>query len=523
MQVIKSLWELKQFFKTNNYVDVYIYKDHIIAKDFSDTKKVADIQPEIPSKDIYRLVNHINEESWVDLNIPLYTEYFAVYLKESDWKLKGFRWTYWESIDWEYMNFRWLSSPRPLNSFLKDPYLIKFFAESFLYNNSVIVSWPTGSWKTTLLVSFFDFINQYTSDKYKKELLQQYILQKKWIKLSEDKVEEFYNANLDIDDKEYFIENLKRDNYYKMLEFIEKENKKVVYGIENPIEYYHKSKNIQFLQHDVLTHWNINTLSKWMESKFPSLKWIYKTLLSVLDKIATSKVELVKWSNLKEFQNLADKALRTNPEYLLIWEIKNPLEFDIFLRAISFWLPVYTTSHSDDSFSMIQRIYDTSSFSPLEKLWLIARWIYWIVNTRIFFFKSLWKAMAYFDVLFLNDEAIRGKLYNFLKEWNLHKFAEELENHWIRRMSDNSVKLYYLNKKSSALYALLVIMRENKLELENPNIKIKFDNEVRFLLGRMSIKKLDIQKFKEYYWAGYYITDEEAMQIEEYITDLWII
>jgi len=467
MLTIQTLEDLKDFFKKSDYVDIYIYKNKIIGKDFSDTKKVADIKPNLDFKDIYNLLNEINKESWVDLYIPVFTEYFAVYLKEENWKLKGFRWTYWESIDWEYLNFRWLSSPRPLNSFLKDPYLVKFFAESFLYNNSVIVSWPTGSWKTTLLVSFFDFINQYTPKKYKLELLQKYIQTTKWLKLGIDKIQEYFTANLDSDDKEYFLENLKRDNYYKMLEFIERENKKVVYTVENPIEYYHKSKNIQFLQHDVLTHWNINNINKWLDSRFPTLWKIYKMLLTALDKIATSKVELVKWTNLKEFQNLADKALRTNPEYLLIWEIKNPLEFDIFLRAISYWLPVYTTSHSDDSFSMIQRIYDTSSFSPLEKLWLIARWIYWIVNTRIFFFKSLWKAMAYFDVLFLNDEAIRSKLYNFLKEWNLHKFAEELENHWIRRMPDNSLKLYYLNKKSSVLYALYITMKENQLELEN--------------------------------------------------------
>ena len=521
MILLKWIGDIRKFILDNDFVDIYIYPNEIIKKDFWDTKPVAKIEPAIKVADLYKMCNELNKEAWVNLKIPKYTEYFAVYIKWENWRLNWFRWTYWEAIQWEYMNFRSLSSPKPLNTFVKDPYLTKFFAESFTSEDWVIVSWPTGSWKTTLLVSFFDFINQYTPEKYEKEKKKEFIKVIKWINLWDDKIEMYFNS-LDIDEQEGFYALLKNDSYYKMLETIQKENKKIVYTIENPIEYFHKSNNIQFFQHDVLTHWNDGWIKRWIESVYKEVKSLYKFLFNTMDQLVTKKIEMVKGSNVQQFQRLADRALRTNPEYLLIWEIKNPLEFDIFLRAISFWIPVYTTSHADDAFAMIQRIYDTSTFSSLEKLWLIARKLYWIVNTRIYFLPSLWSAIPYFDILYLNDYDIRSKLYNFLKVGDLHKFAEEMENLGMRSDGANQYKIYYLNKKSSALYAIMNIMNEKRFELENPNIKGEFDKDVKYLLNSFRLTEKDYIKFMKYYHI--YIGDDNVFNtFKEYLSELWVL
>jgi hypothetical protein len=101
--------------------------------------------------------------------------------------------------------------------------------------------------------------------------LQKYIKEFKQINLPFEKIENFYETNFTEEEKIFFEENLKKDYYYNMLEFIERENKKVVYTIENPIEMYFKSKNLFFLQHDVETHF-INPIDSWLKSKRSNIK-----------------------------------------------------------------------------------------------------------------------------------------------------------------------------------------------------------------------------------------------------------
>lgn len=479
-----------------NFVDMYFYENYMLIKDFSDIKKINFKKP-IKIKTIIEYVNKINENNKVNIHIPYWKENFSFYY--NNWWAKDLQWfrgLYWQEIKWEYLNIRKLWQPKDLDEFIEDPLLKKMLAWSFLYDKWTIISWKTGSWKTTLLISFFSFLNKETPQSYtlkkKKEFLKYC-----WINIDTQDVDNYFNNNLSEENKELFYSNLEDDVLYKMLNYIEKENRKVVYTIENPIEFYFQSNIMNFIQNDIFLHWQENVIKN--EIHNVKLSENIKNILTVINDIYKEWISYNKWKWIVEQTNIFSKMLRTNPDLSLIWEIRNQVEFDWFLKSIAVWIPTYTTLHSDDAFSTLQRLYDTSSLSHLEKINLISSAIYWIINTKIFYSKVLNKVIPFFDILFLEDEGTRLELYNFLKDWQLYKLWDKLKDLWTKKIDDDKWKVIYLNKKSSLLYNLYKNYYNNPI-LQDDNIMNKWIEELKFLFSRYRITELDIDKFPSYYY-----------------------
>ena len=262
-----------------------------------------------------------------------------------------------------------------------DIMMLLFFAKVLTTdasNKSILLSWSTGSWKTSMLIAFIELLNKYGIDSIKKAMIYKilnnnldttitipFVEYKKksieeikeelvsYYKMKNEKVEELFNS---VDS--YLSSNL-------LDKLIETYDGGTIFSIEKPIEKKFDNENIFFIQTDVA----FNSSNEKDSSLF-------------------ERGETIEQIWLKKFLLAAEVSLQSNPSLVYISELKKDEEFKKFLDIITTGFPVLATNHSWDIFQNLERILWVDMSNERSMKNKLISWLGWIMNLKRYRTKS---------------------------------------------------------------------------------------------------------------------------------------
>jgi len=339
-------------------------------------------------------------------------------------------------IDWNKIFFRIAKSQNQrvirklwftfdfYKNFRHDKVLFEFISSVLKQQNnkSLLISWLTGSWKTTFILSLLEMINNYSYSEIVLEQLKDIL----------DKQLKNKNINIDLDNKS--IQELKtiindhlneeeKKIIWKILEeylkeiwiedLLDKYNNNAVYTIEKPIEYFFENKNLVFWQNEIET------------------------------KDTEQANEL--------YTELVDTALQSNPDIIYISEIKNKLEYQKFIDIIFVWPTVIASNHANGVFGNLRRL-EAVSENKSEIKEKIANWLWWLLNLKRYEIISLDNKKPFvFSYEFL--KFFPEDVYDFYVLNNDKEFKNKL-------LLEEKNKNYYLSHNLSLIFNIYVLYKK---------------------------------------------------------------
>ncbi len=364
------------------------------------------------------------DKNWIDM---LKKEWF--FENKQSYSLK-------KVVDWKKIFFRIARSQNQIvirklwftfdffRNFRHDKVLFEFVTSVLKQQNnkSLLISWLTGSWKTTFILSLLEMINNYT---YKdivlvqlKDILDKQLKSKKInIDLRNKNIQELkiiINDFLDKEEKKIIWEILNK--YLKEIwieELLDKYNNNSVYTIEKPIEYYFENKNLIFWQNEI-------------EAK------------------NTEQANEL-------YTELVDIALQSNPDIIYISEIKNRIEYQKYIDIIFVWPTVIASNHANSVFWNLRRL-EAVSENKNEIKEKIANWLWWLLNLKRYEIISLDNKKPFvFSYEFL--KFFPEEIYDFYVLNNDKEFKNKL-------LLEERNKNYYLPHSLSLIFNIYVLYKK---------------------------------------------------------------
>jgi len=291
-------------------------------------------------------------------------------------------------------------------------------------NKSLIISGTTGAGKTTFILSLLEFLNSYDINSYKNHFYVNYLASqwaftdqnayKKTIhdynhKEIKEKAKEIVGKNSDIVLKEL-------DDLYKKMDLIpliKRYNSKVVYTIENPIEYFFKDKDLLFIQNE--------------------LQWAGKT---------TKEVEDLKKSMAASF--------RSNPDLVYISEVRKKEAYLWLLDMFESSFPVIWTLHADDVFQSLTKIIERWKAGKRTNKGIKTAITSWVGGMLHF------KRYATMDNVFLSSyELLEFSDNDSIKEaFKNRKTVQRFKDYYLSTDRVKNSHYYYVKHNNSLLYKL---------------------------------------------------------------------
>lgn len=460
---------------------------------------------------LYEDLNAMVQEIWV--NNVIDGKYFSFHLPlMKNWEayLQGFRGLLKTSIDGNEMTIRKLTTPRNnLDEFIFDKKLIEIVLTWVLSRKGMAISWRTGSWKSTILISLFNYFNKTNYTDILLDEIRGVIYTMLWEQKQEEsrKKGKVNSKTLEFIKKTYHsIENIdliKEDIFY-CLEVIRKfifknfSRKWEILSAINIIRtikiYIEKSKNekIKYGWEVILSMFNefeseINR--RLLEAENSTINQaIKKFSLSKIRNITTLEepIEYIygKEGILRFYQHslsqhfdgqyfeFINQILRDNPHVCYIAEVRNSEEIDTFLTSMSLGISSVTTCHSYDSIEVLLKFIDLSKKGWNEVMNILSNSYHTWINIESYFFTSLKDVQGkvngfiqWYDYLDFSDTMMTTAFRNYYKQGQLWSFITQL---YVGYKLPNWNLAYY-PKKYTLFFRLMLLYNEvtaKKDELE---------------------------------------------------------
>lgn len=215
----------------------------------------------------------------------------------------------------------------------------------------------------------------------------------------------------------------KSTNLASMIDYINKNFKKHIITIEDPIEFSFKSEQSLVNQREI-------------------------------------------WSHTNWFENAIRASLREDPDVIMIWEMRDPETIKAAITLAETWHLVLSTLHTNDSIQTIDRIVDVFPSSQQAQIRMqFSQSLVWIVSQRLVpRIDKEWRIPA--REILISDDAIR----NLIIIWKTHHIYSVLEV-W------KSKWMILMDKYLLALYNRKIISKDSLLSLarDRDNIKMMID------------------------------------------------
>ena len=201
----------------------------------------------------------------------------------------------------------------------------------------------------------------------------------------------------------------KSTNLAAMIDYINKNHKKHIITIEDPVEFAFTSDKCLINQREV-------------------------------------------WHHTKGFDIAMRSALREDPDIIMVWEMRDPETIKTAITLAETWHLVLSTLHTNDSVQTIDRIVDVFPWSQQKQIRMqLAMSLTWVISQRLIARKDRDWRIAAREILTSTD-AVR----NLIITWKTHQLYSVLEvwmKHW----------MILMDKYLILLYKKWVISRENLL------------------------------------------------------------
>ncbi len=172
----------------------------------------------------------------------------------------------------------------------------------------------------------------------------------------------------------------KSTNLAAMIDYINKNFKKHIITIEDPVEFSFKSDKSLINQREVWTH------TKWFEQAIRAV-------------------------------------LREDPDVIVIWEMRDPETIKAAITLAETWHLVFSTLHTNDSVQTIDRIVDIFPSSQQNQIRMqLAMNLVWVISQRLITRSDIEWRVAAREILITND-AVR----NLIITWKTHLLYSVLE------------------------------------------------------------------------------------------------
>lgn len=377
------------------------------GEDFEDLYYIIWSKKAILSKNKkqYKIIEDIDEEGAIKSGI-FSDKNFAAFEINKDGKESSFRIAHDENFYtvrklWKIFSF--------IDVYWDDEILLRLFTRILnmdTSNKSILVSWSTGSWKTTLLIAFLQFLNIYTAQDLIKFIIYKTINNKlmEWISIS---FEKFKEKDLEVIQEELVsFYKLKKEEVDSILDWINSycesnwldkllENYEwgVVFSIEKPIEKKFTSDKMLFLQNSAEFESSNSKDVKEFEN--------WKTLDDI---------------RLKKFLTAAEVALQSNPKIMYVSELKRDEEFKKWLDIIVTWFPVLASNHSWDIFQNLERILwiDMNNEKSLKNK--IISWLGGLLNLKRYNTWS-WRFLISYEYLIFEKDISKHLVNNSIEQF----------------------------------------------------------------------------------------------------------
>lgn len=512
---------------------------------------------------LYEDLNNIVKKTW--FNNVVEWKYFSFHIPLiHEWKIfyQWFRWVLKTSIDWNEMTIRKLTTPRKLKDFIFDDILIKCVLDWLLSRKWLVISWKTGSWKSTILISLLNYFNQ---NDFSTILLEECwsvfrrfikklrtVNNNQWktkdttydeiIKYLENMYRSLENYDMIINDIEFALDAWKKYIYMKYSKRWEIIPRIKLFKI---LEMYFKGSSVERVKET----WKIvlkilelhkNEIEDWIKKieNTEFMQSVKKFTLSRQRNIVTLEepIEFIywKWWILRFFQHslsqhfhwqyeeFINQILRDNPNICYVAEVRNQEEIDTFLTSMSIWITSMTTCHSYDSIEVLLKFIDLSKKWSWEVMNILTNSFNSWINIESYYFFSLKDVQSlvnwfiqWYDYLNFSDQRITIMFRNYYLKNELSQFSQQMKN-WYTTW-DN--KLLYYPKKYTLNYRLMLLIEEIKLkekELKEKwfNFDIFFEEMCDLLYNTWSfIEMWDLVLFEMVYWKE--IKDKMQIHLHE--------
>jgi len=208
----------------------------------------------------------------------------------------------------------------------------------------------------------------------------------------------------------------KSTNMAAMIDYINKNKKKHIITIEDPVEFAFKSNKSLINQREV-------------------------------------------WNHTKWFSNAIRASLREDPDVIMIWEMRDPETIKAAITLAETGHLVISTLHTNDSVQTVDRIVDVFPWQQQKQIRMqLAMSLVWILSQRLVTRSDKDGRVAARELLITND-AVK----NLIIQWKTHQLYSVLEvwkKQWMILMDKYLMALYI--KKTISKESLMSFVRDKE-------------------------------------------------------------
>lgn len=165
------------------------------------------------------------------------------------------------------------------------------------------------------------------------------------------------------------------------------------------------------------------------------------------------------WSHTNEFSNAMKSSLREDPDVIMLWEMRDPETIKTAITLAETWHLVISTLHTNDSVQTIDRIIDIFPWNQQSQIRMqLSQSLVGVLSQRLIPRSDKPWRIAAREIL-ISDDAVR----NLIITWKTHQLYSVLEvwkNKWMILMDKYLLALY--NKQIIDKETLLSYVRDKE-------------------------------------------------------------
>jgi twitching motility protein PilT len=129
------------------------------------------------------------------------------------------------------------------------------------------------------------------------------------------------------------------------------------------------------------------------------------------------------WKHTRGFTSAMRSSLREDPDVIVIWEMRDAQTMKIAISLAETWHLVISTLHTNDTVQTVDRVIDVFPSSQQSQIRMqLSLSLIWVISQRLIINKDQSKRVAAREVL-VNNDAVK----NIIIDWQTHKLYAVLE------------------------------------------------------------------------------------------------
>ena len=150
------------------------------------------------------------------------------------------------------------------------------------------------------------------------------------------------------------------------------------------------------------------------------------------------------WAHTNSFERAIKSALREDPDIIMVWEMRDPETIKAAITLAETWHIVFSTLHTNDSVQTVDRIVDV--FPPAQQAQIrmqLSQSLIWIISQRLVP-RIDWKWRVAAREILVTDDAIKNLIITG-KTHQIYSVIEVWKEKWMILMDKYLLALYQKN------------------------------------------------------------------------------